>query len=71
MMPTLKQIERLNQFLLDLYSMKVPPEIVKFSRRGNKPFIIIQIEPLHNIKMTRWYTINWRGELDDDPRQIF
>jgi len=65
MMPSLKQIRMLNQLLLNLYNIKIPPEVIKFSRRGNKPFIIIQIEPIHDLKMARWFVIDWEGVLDD------
>ncbi|OGI20731.1 MAG: hypothetical protein A3B68_09340 [Candidatus Melainabacteria bacterium RIFCSPHIGHO2_02_FULL_34_12] len=65
MMPTLRQIKRLNQFLLDAYVMKIPPEYIKFSRREDKPFIIIQLEPIHDIKMARWIEINWEGALNE------
>ena len=64
MMPTLKQIERLNQLLLDLYYMQIPPESIKFSRRDNKPFVIVVAEPIHDIQEARWYYINWLGELE-------
>ena len=71
MMPTLRQIKRLNQFLIDLYAMNISPEVIKFSRRGDKPFIIISVEPIHDLKMARWITIDWEGEVDDDTRPIF
>ena len=71
MMPTLEQINRLNRFLLDLYAMDIPPESIKFSRRGHRPFIIIQAEPIHDLRMERWFTINWEGVLKDkDEKQI-
>ena len=63
MIPTLKQIKRLNQLLLDLHALGVPPEIVKFSHRSDKPFIILIAEPIHDIKESRWYFINHNGEL--------
>ena len=63
MMPTLRQIERLNRFLLDSYTMGVPPEVIKFSHRGLKPLVIIFLEPIHDIKLTRWFTIDWEGNL--------
>ncbi len=66
MMPTLRQIKRLNQLLLDLYVMKIPPEVIKFSRRGNKPFIMISAEPMHDIKKVRWFEINSEGDLDEE-----
>lgn len=65
MMPTLEQIERLNRFLVYLYGIGVSPEVIKFSKREDKPFIIIQLEPIHDIKMTRWFVINWEGGMDD------
>ena len=65
MMPTLKQIERLNSFLIYLHGIDVSPDVIKFSRRESKPFIIIQIEPIHDLKMARWFVIDWEGVLDD------
>lgn len=71
MMPTLRQIKRLNQFLLDLYSLSIIPEVIRFSRRGNRPFIMITVEPIHDIKRERWFTIDWEGILrDKDEKQI-
>ena len=72
MMPTLKQIKRLNELLLDLYSMHISPEVIKFSYRGNRPFIIVTIEPIHDIRKERWFTIDLEGVLrDKDEKQIF
>ena len=65
MMPTLEQIKRLNQFLLDIYLMKIPPQIIQFSHRKDKPFIIIQLEPIHDLKMARWITIDSEGNLGE------
>ena len=64
MMPTLEQLATLNKFLLDLYSMKVPPEFIKFSWKEEKPQIHISVEPVHDIKMERWFIINWKGEFE-------
>lgn len=64
MMPTLRQIERLNRFLIYLHGIGVSPDIIKFSRREDKPFIIIQLEPIHDIRMVRCFVINWEGVLD-------
>ena len=64
MMPTLSQIKRLNQLLLDLYNLNILPSIVKFSRRQNNPFIILVAEPIHDIQEARWYYINHEGELE-------
>ena len=66
MMPTLEQLATLNKFLLNLYSMKVAPEFVKFSQKDGKPQIFISVEPIHDIRMERWFIINWKGELDKD-----
>ena len=66
MMPTLEQINRLNRFLLDIYAMGIPPEVIKFSREDNRPFIIISIEPIHEIKRSRWFVIDWKGILKDE-----
>ena len=63
MMPTLRQIERLNRFLLDSYTMGVPPRVITFSHRGQKPLIIIDIEPIHEIRKARWFSIDSEGEL--------
>ena len=72
MMPTLEQIKTLNQFLLNIRVTNISPEIIKFSRRGIKPFIIITVEPIHDIRMGRWFTIDWEGVLrDKDEKQIF
>lgn len=65
MMPTLRQIKRLNGFLIYLYGIGVSPDVIKFSRREDKPFIIIQLEPIHDIKMARWFVIDSKGVLDD------
>ena len=65
MMPTLEQINRLNRFLVDLYFMELPPDIIKFSHREGKPFIMIAIEPMHDIKIARWITIDWEGDLGE------
>ena len=61
MMPTLRQIKTLNQLLVDLYALRIPPERVIFSRRGDKPFVILVAEPRHEIKEARWYYIEWHG----------
>ena len=71
-MPTLRQIERLNRFLLDLYVMKIAPQNINFSHRENKSFIIITIEPIHEIKRTRWFSLDWEGNLkDEEENEIF
>lgn len=67
MMPTLRQIERLNRLLMDLYNMKIPPESIKFSRRGDKPFIIVIAEPIYDIKKARWFNIYWDGKIVEEP----
>lgn len=69
MMPTLEQIERLNQFLLDLRAMNIQPEVIKFSQESNRPFIIITVEPIHKIKRSRWFTIDWKGVLQDEEEK--
>lgn len=72
MMPTVEQIKRLNQFLLDTYSMQIPPDVIKFSHRDNKPYIIILLESIHDLKMVRWMTIDWKGNLGEgDEKEIF
>ena len=62
-MPSLKQIKRLNQLLIDLHILNIPPSIIKFSHRVNKPYIIVIAEPIHDLKESRWYFINSNGEL--------
>ena len=52
--------------------MSITPDIVKFSHRGNKPFIIIAIEPIHDIRKERWFAIDWEGVLkDEEENEIF
>ena len=55
MMPTLRQIKRLNQFLLDLYVMKVPPSSIVFSEKEREPPVGLIVEPIHDIQEARWY----------------
>lgn len=61
MMPTLMQISELNKRLIYLYNMGIPPELIQFSRRGDKPYIIIYTKPIHDIRETRWFTIDHEG----------
>ena len=69
MMPTLEQISRLSRFLLDIHGMGISPEVIKFSREDNRPFIIISVEPIHEIKRSRWFTIDWKGVLKDEEEK--
>ena len=64
MMPTLRQIKKLNQLLLDLYVMKVPPSSIVFSEKEGKPRVGLIAEPIHEIQEARWYYIDWQGELE-------
>lgn len=60
-MPTLGQINTLNQLLLDLYASNIPPQTITFSRRGDKPFVTLIAEPRHDLKEARWYYIENDG----------
>ena len=66
MMPTLRQIKKLNQMLLDLYVIKVAPSSIVFSEEKGKPRIGLIVEPIHDIQEARWYYIDWQGELEKE-----
>ena len=52
--------------------MHIRTEVIKFSYRSNRPFIMITVEPIHDIRKERWFTIDWEGILrDKDEKQIF
>ena len=49
--------------------MGIPPEVIKFSQKDNRPFIIISVEPIHEIKRSRWFVIDWKGVLKDEEEK--
>ena len=65
-MPTLRQIKKLSELLLNFYVLKVPPSSVIFSEKNNRPRVLLTVEPIHDIQEARWYYIDWRGELEKE-----
>ena len=58
MMPTLRQLKSLKQLLFDLHYLSITPSAIKFSKRQNKPFIIIVAESNPSTKDAKWYCID-------------
>lgn len=64
MMPTLEQINKINELLLGWHNLGIPPSSIVFSEKEGKPRVGLIAEPIHDIQESRWYYINYKGELE-------
>ena len=69
MMPTLKQIKKINELLLEYHFLKIPPSGIVFSELEGKPRVCIMLEPIHDLQHARWYYMDWQGELEENNEQ--
>ena len=67
MMPTLEQINKINDLLLRWHSLGISPSSIVFSEKKGKPFILLIAEPIDDLYEARWYYINPEGTFEEEP----